>query len=285
MMQYDLFTPASSFRLISLASGSSGNCYYLGTSKYGILIDAGIGIRTLKKYLRDYGIAMETIVAVLVTHDHADHIKSIGGLGGKMNIPVYATDTVHLGIERSKYVENNIAGAKRVVEKDVSFSIKDFEITAFAVPHDTIENVGYRIKVGDKNIVLITDVGRITPTIEEYARTANHLIIEANYDEEMLSNGNYPYHLKQRITSGMGHLSNRLAGEFLTSIYNNSLDEIWLCHLSQDNNHPELAYKTIEYALKDKGIYVGADVILKTLSRGKPSGLKEFNVLIPASGL
>lgn len=284
-MQYDLFTPTSAFRLISLSSGSSGNCYYLGTSKYGILIDAGIGMRTLKKYLRDYGVAMETIVAILVTHDHADHIKSIGGLGGKMCIPVYATETVHFGIERSKYVQDNISGSKRIIEKDTSFSIKDFEITAFEVPHDTIENVGYQIKVGGKTIVLVTDVGRITPTIEQYAKTANHLIIEANYDEEMLTNGNYPYHLKQRIISGMGHLSNRLTGELLTSIYNNHLDEIWLCHLSQDNNHPELAYKTIEYALKEKGIRVGEDVTLKTLSRGKPSGLREFQVLIPASNL
>lgn len=275
-MQYDLFTPVPAFRLISLSSGSSGNCYYLGTSKYGILIDAGIGMRTLKKYLRDYGVAMETIIAVLVTHDHGDHIKSISGLGGKLNIPVYATETVHFGIERSKYLESSISASRRVIEKNMPFSIKDFQITAFDVPHDTIENVGYQIKIGEKTVVLITDVGRITPTIEEFAKTANHLIIEANYDEEMLLNGRYPQHLKQRITSGMGHLSNRLTGELLTSIYSNQLDEVWLCHLSQDNNHPELAYKTVEIALREKGISVGKDIVLKTLSRGKPSGLREF---------
>lgn len=275
-MEYDLFNPAPVFKLISLSSGSSGNCYYLGTSRYGILIDAGIGTRTLKKYLRDYGVAMETIVAVLITHDHADHIKSVGGLGGKLNIPVYATETVHFGIERSKRVEADLTTSRRVIEKEVTFSIKDFEITAFDVPHDTIENVGYQIKLFGKTIVLITDAGRITDTIERYAKTANHLIIEANYDEEMLTQGNYPFHLKQRITSGMGHLSNRMTGELLTSIYEKHLDEVWLCHLSQDNNHPELAYKTVEFALKEKGINVGTDIVLKTLSRGKPSGLKEF---------
>lgn len=117
-MQYDLFAPIPKYKLISLSSGSSGNCYYLGTSQYGILIDAGIGMRTIKKYLREYGIAMETIIAVLVTHDHADHIKSIGGFGGKLNIPVYATETVHAGIERSRFVEEKFTGAKRIVEKE-----------------------------------------------------------------------------------------------------------------------------------------------------------------------
>lgn len=275
-MQYDLFSPAPKFKLLSLSSGSSGNCYYLGTSQYGILIDAGIGVRTIKKNLRDYGVAMETIIGVLVTHDHADHIKSIGGLACKLNIPIYATETVHQGIDRSRYTETSIAASRRIIEKEKGFEIKDFQITAFDVPHDTIENVGYQIKIQDKVVVLITDVGRITTTVSHYASTANHLIIEANYDEEMLRQGAYPHHLKKRIASGMGHLSNRLTGELLTSIYHERLDEIWLCHLSQDNNHPELAYKTVETALNNYGVKVGADVILKTLSRGKPSGLKEF---------
>ncbi len=278
-MQYDLFGQTAKYKLISLASGSNGNCYYLGTSEYGILIDAGIGMRTIKKYLREYGVAIETIIAVLVTHDHADHIKSLGGLGNKMSIPVYATETVHYGIERNYCIQESLVGSRRIIEKGETFTIKDFQITAFDVPHDTIENVGYQIKLGDETIVLATDVGRITDTLTHYASTANHLIIESNYDEEMLQNGRYPYVLKKRITSGMGHLSNRLTSELLCSIYHDNLNEIWLCHLSHDNNHPELAYKTVELALKGRGIKVGHDVILKTLSRGKPSGLKEFNII------
>lgn len=275
-MQYNLFSSAPKYKLLSLSSGSSGNCYYLGTSQYGILIDAGIGVRTIKKNLRDYGVAMETIIGVLVTHDHADHIKSVGGLACKLNIPIYATQTVHEGIERSRCVETSIVASRRIIEKEKEFIIKDFQITAFEVPHDTIENVGYQIKFNNKTVVLITDVGRITDAVSHYASKANHLIIEANYDEEMLENGSYPHHLKKRITSGMGHLSNRLTGELLTSVYHQSLDEIWLCHLSQDNNHPELAFKTVESALSNSGVKVGKDVVLKTLSRGKPSGLKEF---------
>lgn len=275
-MQLDIFSTPTKYKLISLSSGSNGNCYYLGTSQYGILIDAGIGIRSIKKYLREYGVAMETIMGVLITHDHADHIKSVGGFGGKMNIPIYATEAVHYGINRSHYVTEELYGSKRIIEKEKTFWIKDFEITAFDVPHDSIENVGYQIKVGGKTIVLITDIGRPTDTIAQYAGSANHLIIEANYDEEMLRQGSYPLYLKQRITSGTGHLSNRLTGELLSNVYHEAMDEVWLCHLSQDNNHPELAYKTVEYALLQKGIKVGKDVQLKTLSRGKPSGLKEF---------
>jgi len=275
-MQYELFAPETKYKLISLASGSNGNCYYLGTSEYGILIDAGISFRIIKKYLREYGIAIETIVAVLVTHDHADHIKSLAGFGAKMNIPVYATETVHYGIERSFYVQDKLVGSRRFIEKGKSFDINEFTVTAFDVPHDTIENVGYQIAIGDKTIVIITDVGRITDTVMYYAATANHLILESNYDEEMLRNGSYPYYLKKRITSGMGHLSNRLAGELLSAVYHEKMNEIWLCHLSKDNNLPELAYNTAENALRERGIIVGKDVILKTLSRGKPSGVKEF---------
>lgn len=132
----------------SLASGSSGNCYYLGTPEYGMLIDAGIGIRTIKKVLKDRSIDMSQIMAVLVTHDHADHIKTVGYLGEKMNIPVYTTEGVHRGIAKSRYVEETLTTSKRVIEKEVPFFIRDFEITAFPVPHDSTDSVGYYIKYG-----------------------------------------------------------------------------------------------------------------------------------------
>ncbi|MFT3995194.1 MAG: MBL fold metallo-hydrolase [Dysgonomonas sp.] len=274
-MQYNLFKQTK-YKFFSLGSGSSGNCYYLGTSEYGILIDAGIGIRTIKKTLREYGIAMEKIIAVLVTHDHADHIKTIGCMGDKLNIPIYATEAVHDGIRRNTYLNASLQTTRRIIEKEKVFSIKDFEITAFEVPHDSLENVGYEIRLEEQKFVLITDIGRITDTIRQHASQATHLVIEANYDEEMLQNGKYPYYLKRRITSGMGHLSNRLSAEFIASIYNNNLQNIWLCHLSQDNNHPELAYKEVELALQTSGVITGKDVKLEVLSRYKASGLAEF---------
>ena len=274
-MQYDLFSKTK-YKFFCLGSGSSGNCYYLGTAQYGILIDAGVGIRTITKTLREYGIAMEKIVGVLITHDHTDHIKTVGCLGDKYNIPIFATEAVHDGIIRSRYVDAKLQTTRRIIAKETEFAIRDFQITAFEVPHDSIENVGYHISFEDQTLVLLTDIGRITDTIRHYASKANHLIVESNYDDEMLQNGRYPYFLKQRISSGMGHLSNRLSGEFIASIYNETMKNIWLCHLSQDNNHPEIAYKTVEQALFSNGIQAGKDVNLETLSRYKASGLKEF---------
>lgn len=274
-MQYSLFTEYK-YKFFSLGSGSSGNCYYLGTNEYGILIDAGVGIRNIQKALREYGVSFDKIIAVLVTHDHADHIKTVGCLGDKYNIPVYATDIVHNGILRNRAVRASLTQSRRIIEKEQTFSIKDFRITAFEVPHDSIDNVGYHIEFDGQIFVLVTDIGRITDKIREYACRANHLVIEANYDEYMLQNGRYPYYLKQRIGNGMGHLSNRHSAEFIASIYNNNLQNIWLCHLSQDNNHPEIAFKAVEQALSANGITTGKDVKVETLSRFKVSGLREF---------
>ena len=274
-MQNNLFR-TSKYRFFSLGSGSSGNCYYLGCPTYGILIDAGIGMRSVRKTLTEYGVSFDKIMGVLVTHDHADHVKAVGYFGDKCNIPVYATKTVHEGISRNKYIQADLITSKRVIEKEQTFSIKDFEITAFSVPHDSLENVGYHIKVEDKALVLVTDIGQTTDTIARYASDANFLVIEANYDEEMLRQGRYPHFLKQRITSGLGHLSNKSSAEFIANIYTPKMENIWLCHLSQDNNHPDLAYRTVEEALRNKGIIVGKDLDLQVLSRYKASGLKDF---------
>jgi phosphoribosyl 1,2-cyclic phosphodiesterase len=261
---------------LSLASGSSGNCYYLGTPEYGILIDAGIGIRTIKKVLKDNQIDFERIIGVLITHDHADHIKTVGCLGEKYNIPVYATEMVHKGIEKSRYVVETLYQSRRIIEKEVAFQIKDFKITAFEVPHDSTDNVGYHIEFEEQRFTIATDVGHITDTITEYLCRANRLILEANYDEEMLKFGSYPEFLKQRVASPTGHLSNREAAEFLATHYDPQLKDIWLCHLSRDNNHPELAYKTIDIRLFQEGVRVGKDVSLHVLKRTTPSELFEF---------
>ena len=263
----------SKLLFLSLASGSSGNCYYIGTSDYGILVDAGIGVRQIKKILKEYGIAFEKIQAILVTHDHADHIKAVGCLGETIGIPVYTTETVHTGIRRSRYVEEVLIHSKRVIEKETPFFIGDFKITAFEAPHDSSDNVGYSIEFENQTFVIVTDVGHITETVCKYMCNANHLVIEANYDEEMLKSGSYPAFLKERVSSPSGHLSNRTTAEFLATHFTPKLKNIWLCHLSRDNNHPELAYKTVEYYLMLHGIKAGKDVSLTTLKRTTPSEL------------
>ena len=264
-------------KFLSLASGSSGNCYYLGTDTYGILIDAGIGVRTIKKCLKEYGLALEKVRAVFVTHDHADHIKAVGTLGEKYGIPVYSTPEIHAGINKNYCMTEKLTSASvRHIQKEVPVSLDDFAVTAFEVPHDGTDNVGYCVEVDGKVFSFLTDLGCITPTAANYICKAHYLIIEANYDEEMLKMGPYPAHLKERIAGANGHMSNRDTAHFLADNIHEGLKNIWLCHLSKDNNHPELAYKTVEFIFRGKGILVGKDVQLAALKRNTPSEYHEF---------
>ena len=263
-------------RFMSLGSGSSGNCYYLGTDTYGFFIDAGIPVRTVKKSLKEVGIGFESVRAVFVTHDHADHIKSVGSLGEKAFLPVYATTRVHEGINHSYCISEKLQGSVRFLEKQQPLKFFDFTIESFEVPHDGTDNVGYFITAEDKHFCFVTDLGEITPLVAEYIKKANYLIIESNYDEEMLRMGPYPAHLKVRIASNRGHLSNQTTSSFLAENLSEDLKYIWLCHLSKDNNHPDLALKTTELALRDRGIIVGKDVQLSALRRNTPSQLYEF---------
>ncbi len=261
---------------MSLASGSSGNCCYVGTDDYGILIDAGISTRSIKKALKDNNIPMEKIVALCITHDHADHIKAAGSLGEKMGIPVYTTAAIMAGMNRNYCMTDKIYSAHREIVKEVPFMIRDFELTAFEVPHDGSDNVGYRLRYGNHTFVLATDMGHITETAARYITQANYLVIEANYDATMLQNGPYPLYLKRRIVAPRGHMDNAETAEFLATHYTPALTHIFLCHLSLDNNHPQLAYKTVEGRLYREGIRVGKDVQLATLARNHPSDLYNF---------
>lgn len=264
-------------KFISLASGSSGNCYFLGTDTYGILIDAGIGIRTIKKTLKELNIGLDIIRAVFVTHDHADHIKAVGHLGEKYGIPIYSTPEVHKGINKSYCITEKLTdNCIRHLQKEQPFQLEDLTITPFEVPHDGTDNVGYCIEADGKVFSFLTDLGHITPTAASYICKANYLILEANYDEEMLKMGPYPAYLKKRIAGANGHMSNRDTAEFLAENIHEGLKYIWLCHLSKDNNHPELACKTVELLLRSKGIAVGKEVQLIALKRSMPSEVYEF---------
>ena len=266
-------------RFISFGSGSSGNCYYLGTATDGLIIDIGIGIRTLKKYCREYGIQLKSVKRILITHDHADHIKSVGALSHDMNLPVYATRKVHEGIDQNYCVARKVsADHKKEIELGAEIQLGDFKVRPFAVPHDASENVGYELVVEGITFVVITDVGHITDEIKQVIGRANYLVIEANHDLEMLKTGPYPEYLKQRITSGSGHLSNVACGEALVENMTEELKHVWLCHLSEENNHPELARKTIEQILRSHGVIPGKDIELEVLKRKTPTGVYELNI-------
>ena len=260
-------------KFLSLASGSSGNCYYAGTEDYGILFDAGVGIRFLRKVLKENGIGLEQIMAVFITHEHTDHIRSVGGLGEKYGIPVYATEKTHVGIDNSLFTDEKLYTSRRIIEKEIGVHIKELKITAFEVPHDALDCVGYLVSYKQHKLVLITDIGHINEKVGEYIRIANHLVIETNYDREMLLQGKYPQFLKERISNGNGHLCNSETAEFLAANFDLHLKNIWLCHLSKDNNHPQLAYKTVEMAMQQYGIRIGKDVNLVALKRSTPSEL------------
>lgn len=223
--------------------------------------------------MKDNAIGLEQIMAVFITHDHTDHVKSVGGLGNVYGIPVYATQAVHTGIENNRYVDAKLSISRRIIEKNRAIRVREFTVTAFNVPHDANDCVGYLIQYEHHNFVLATDIGHIDDTVGEYIRLANHLIIEANYDRNMLFHGNYPDFLKERITNGNGHLCNTETADFLAANFDSHLKNIWLCHLSKHNNHPILAYKAVETALEQSGICVGQDVNLTALHRSVPSEL------------
>ena len=266
-------------KFISLGSGSSGNSYFLFTENYGILIDAGVGIRTLKRHFHSNGLSLSQINAVFITHDHADHIKCVGNLSNDYNLPIYATSLVHDGIMRN-YCVSIKPSAQHVfaIEKEETITLGDFHITPFEILHDSSDNVGYSIQYHDVNFCLITDCGRATESLGTYVSKANYLVIEANHDTDMLMMGPYPAHLKGRIRSGRGHLNNHETAQILSDNMTEKLKYVWLCHLSEENNHPELARKTVDSHLRSFGIIAGKDFELEILKRRVPSKIYDLKV-------
>jgi len=264
-------------KFISFGSGSSGNCYYLYTETEGLIIDIGVGIRTLKKQFRDFGLSLSSVHHVLITHDHADHIKSVGSISYEYHLPIYATRQVHEGIDRNYCVQRKLpADMKRYVVPGEPVQLGAFHVTPFSVPHDATENVGYQIEVEGITFCIITDAGSITDDIRSFISRADYLVIEANHDLEMLKNGPYPEHLKVRIQSNTGHLCNSDCGVAIAENMKEGLKHVWLCHLSEENNHPELARKTVETVLREYGIIAGKDLLLEVLKRKTPTGIYEL---------
>lgn len=263
-------------RFQSFGSGSSGNCYFIGNASYGILIDAGIGVRTVRKHLRNIGMDFSHIWGVFITHDHADHIRAVGSIGERYKVPVYATAMTHEGIQKSYCVTEKLYTSRRFIEKQETLQIGDFKITAFQVSHDATDNVGYLVEYQDKKFVFATDLGYVCENAAMHLKQADYMVFEANYDEDMLRNGSYPVHLKNRIFAETGHLSNDQCGNFLAQNYHDKMQYVFLCHLSRENNKPELAYETVKSHLEKRNIIVGKEIHVITLDRYLPSELYIF---------
>ncbi len=255
---------------MSLSSGSCGNCYYLGTEKGAVLIDAGVSLRRLKKVLQEYDLTVDSFSAVLVTHDHLDHIRHLGSFCKRLSKPVYTTKTIHDALARHTFTAPTIGPCRKVLEEGVWNDIAGMKVRYFVVPHDATQTVGYAIEIEDHKFVIMTDIGRMTDEAVEFARQADTVVVESNYDMDMLMGGPYTYELKMRIVQGCGHLSNDECAGAIKRFWHPELRNIFLCHLSENNNTHDLAYRCSLNALQELGVARGT-VALRCLPRQYPS--------------
>ncbi|MBK7134591.1 MAG: MBL fold metallo-hydrolase [Bacteroidales bacterium] len=253
----------------SLSSGSSGNCYYIGNDFHGILIDAGISATSIRKFLRNMNIPMDSIMGILVTHNHIDHIKGLEVLTRKNHIPAFTTRKIWDSI-LSPHKKISI-DCIREIPMQKAFNLANFDIEAFPVNHDAPETIGFQISAGGKKITIATDLGHICQTSAPYIKDANLLVIESNYDEQMLENGRYPYFLKERIRSNNGHLGNLQTSSFLADIFNDSIYHICLAHLSKNNNTPEKALDTLHKTFSQRDIVIKSHQQISILNRNVPN--------------
>ena len=245
-------------RVISLGSGSSGNCFFVGDAESGVLIDVGISFKAIKTALAEYNISFDIISALLITHEHSDHIKGLTTFLKKTEIPVYASK------ETCEYIIEHIPESEgRLHSLEVKTPIIEgkTEFYAFNVYHDSKNAVGYRVKTPDNRcIVYSTDVGHIDDLIFEHLTEADLNIIEANYDEGMLMcNASYPFLLKRRISGDCGHLSNKDCAQTVCDLYKSGCRRFLLAHLSRENNTPEVALETVKNALNSDGLVENID--------------------------
>ncbi|MBR2241025.1 MAG: MBL fold metallo-hydrolase [Clostridia bacterium] len=230
-------------KFCSLFSGSSGNSLFVESNKTKLLVDCGESAKKIVNSLSDIDVNIEDINGILVTHEHIDHVKSLGTLSRKYNLPVYTNkETLNaMPDQMNKIKPDNI----RLFDLDKEFIVGDLKIHPFAIPHDAANPCAFNIFKNDTKISIATDIGHITPEIIKNLEKSAFLLLEANYDPNILKCSPYPYHLKERIAGPLGHLSNNMAGETVSHLIDTGLKTVMLGHLSRENNFPELAYKTV----------------------------------------
>lgn len=232
-------------RLCSIASGSSGNCIYVGADNAHVLVDAGISGKRITQGLNSLDLTGEDIDGILVTHEHSDHIQGLGVIARKYHIPIYATGGTVDAMSRMKSLGKMPDGIFHEIREDEPFVIKDMTVNPFTISHDAVQPVGYRLECGEQAVGIATDLGKYNDYIIGHLQNLDALLLEANHDIRMLQVGKYPYYLKQRILGDRGHLSNENAGRLLCRLLHDNLKAVFLGHLSRENNYEELAYETV----------------------------------------
>lgn len=254
-------------KFCSLFSGSSGNALFIGTEKTKLLIDAGLSGKRILEALCSIGEDPAELSAILISHEHVDHIRGAGIISRKQNIPIYANEATWCAMEHclgSVKLENRIC-----FTTGEEFEIGDICVRSFPIPHDAAEPVGYNFVARGKRITTATDIGHMNKELLANIEGNDLLLLESNHDIEMLRVGPYPWPLKKRIMGDRGHLSNEMAAKVIAYLAEKGCRNFILGHLSRENNFPELAYQTTFNALTEKKIAVGQDVFLEVASRDR----------------
>lgn len=235
------------FQFSVLASGSKGNALYIESQQARILIDIGLGPRVLKKRMAHIGREPKDVSALFLTHEHSDHISGAGALTQKHGTPVYGTRGTREAMRR--HIHPHVDWRTLGLEDEAV--VGDLTVESFGTPHDAVESVAYVVRCGSQKLGHLTDLGRITPLIVDKLQNCDVLLVESNHDERMLENGHYPWPLKQRIQSDVGHLSNTACADLLAQVKHDALKTVVLMHLSESNNHPEIAMDSARRVLGD----------------------------------
>lgn len=238
-------------RMVSIASGSSGNCIYIGSDETHLLVDAGISNKRIEQGLNEIGVKGSELDGILITHEHSDHIKGLGVLARKYGLPVYSTRETLEEIGKVKSLGDYPKELLCPIRQDVDFTIGDLEIKPFRIDHDAANPVAYRVQNGHSSVAVATDMGHYSQYTIDHLQGLDAILLEANHDVKMLEAGPYPYYLKRRILGDYGHLSNENAGRLLSCILHENLKHIFLGHLSKENNYEELAYETVRWEITE----------------------------------
>jgi phosphoribosyl 1,2-cyclic phosphodiesterase len=232
-------------RLCSIASGSSGNCIYIGTEDTHLLVDVGISCKRTVEGLGKLGVSGKDLDGILITHEHSDHISGLGVMCRKFGIPIYATRGTIEAIKNVSTLGAIDDALFNEINADEEFDVNDITVNPMRISHDAAQPVAYRFQSGEKRMAVATDLGMYDEYTVESLQGMDALLLEANHDINMLQVGPYPYVLKQRILGNKGHLSNELSGRLLSRLLNDKLKTVFLGHLSKENNLAELAYETV----------------------------------------